>query len=250
MANEPTTETQGQPQEAPSNMQGGEAAAASGQQNEAVVERPSWVPEAYWDAQAKSVKAEDFGKHLESLTALQTAAEARKALVPESPDKYELGLPEGFDIPEGLELDMNDPRLPALREYAHKAGWTPDEFKQVVALDVQRALAERQAVENAKAAEVNLLGENATARLDAVAKFIDANAKSPEQAKAVGQMLMSASAVEFFESLVSKVSSQGVDPMRNGGNERANGFSEEAWMAMTPSQRLAATWKPAAAGRA
>ena len=246
MPTEPTIETQGQLPGIHSDTPPVEVPAGSAPPNEpAVAERPSWLPESFWDADAKSIKAEDFGKHLESVEAQRAAAEARKALVPESPDKYELGLPDNVVIPEGMELDLNDPRLPALREYAHKNGWTPDEFKAVVALDVQRAMADKQAVGNAKAAEIKLLGDNATARLDAVHKFIDARAASPEQARAVAAGLMSAASVEFFESLVSAMSSQGVDAMRAGGNERQNGISDEQWEKMTPSARLAATWKPA-----
>lgn len=247
MSNELTTPTPSESTAAPLGTEAAAAAASpsTAEAASAAVDRPTYIPETFWDAESKAVKAEDFAKHLDILAATQAEVEARKAAVPESPDKYALALPEGIELPEGMGLDENDPRLPLAREFAHEAGLSQEQFSKMVALDLKREMASAEMVETLKQKEVAKLGDNSTVRIDATTKFIEANAKTPEQAAAVKNMLISADSIEFFENIVTKLSSQGIDPLNGNGNERQVGISEEQWGAMTPSQRLASTWKPA-----
>lgn len=182
--------------------------------------RPEGISDDLWDAE-KGVKVDALLGKFKELEAFKSEAEARRAAVPEKPDGYEFKLPADVKLPEGVELNANDPRLPLVREFAHKAGLSQEQFAGLVALDVQNTQSQMAALKATRDAEAAKLGANASARVDAVVQFVNATAPDADTAKEVVNGLRTARAVTYFEGLIKRQSSQGIDPLRKGGNEPA-----------------------------
>jgi len=175
-------------------------------------DRPTYVPEAFWDAE-KGLKADDFQKHLEQLEAKATAADKAREGVPEKPEGYELKLPPIEGLPEGVEIDADDPRLGILRKLAHETGMSQDKFSSIIAAQVKHDLALVQARNAELAAEKKALGPEADQRITAVQDAL--KGALGDKAKPLIAMLASAQAVEAFESI-----------LKGGPDFAANGRAE------------------------
>jgi hypothetical protein len=198
------------------------------------------LPDSFWD-EAAGPKWKELLAERDELVAVKAADEARRAGVPASADKYELRLPEDFELPEGVELNDKDARLAAFREFAHKEGLSQAQFEKVVALDAQRLIADQAMIKEAIGAERNKLGQNAIPRVDAVVTFINSAAKTPEHAKAVAGMLVSAQAVEFFEGVIETMTKQGITTFQRGtGSPPPDPNVIEGFEKMSFTQRRAA----------
>lgn len=202
--------------------------------------RPEGLPDAFFDA-AAGVKWKELLTEREELTAFKAADEARRAGLPADPSKYELKLPEGFALPDGVELNADDARLPLLREFAHKEGWSQAQFAAVVALDAKRVLAAAAAETEFINTERNKLGANREVRVDKVIDFVNGVAKTSDQAKAVARMLRDADSVEFFERVIEHATSQGVSTFQRGSTgDPPDPAVIAGWDKMSVEQKLAA----------
>lgn len=184
----------------------------------AVAARPDWAPEDLWDAKT-GLKAADLATRLKEYGELKTAADARNAAIPASADLYQPALPEGVQLPDGYAINQNDPRLPGLREFAHKAGLNQQQFSQLVALDLQQLQRYRADYDAKIQTEIGKLGANVSQRVGAVQTWFAATAKSQAVALRLNAMLETADLVEHFEKLQKAVTSQGVDQLRTGHRE-------------------------------
>lgn len=81
--------------------------------------RPEYLPESYWDPEAKSVKADALKTDFAELATLRTARDTRAAAIPQD-GKYSFDLPKEFPAPAGQKwvVDPNDPVAKAALEYA------------------------------------------------------------------------------------------------------------------------------------
>lgn len=184
------------------------------------------------------MKADDFAKHLEGLEKTRTDAEAARQGVPENVDGYKVEFPKEFKLPDGYELDEKDPRLAALRETAHKAGWSKDTFNQVVKIEADRLVADAENLKQAVAIRDKALGENGAARVDALGKWIDTLFDDDSKAFQVKQTMWTPVIVELFESFQKQLSGQGVlGHIQSGREEPGNGLPA-GWDKMSPSDRL------------
>src|SRR5262249_57717511 len=133
--------------------------------------RPEWMPESHWDAATNSVRVDG----LKDVFTRDSAARAAKAQLPERPDDYEIALPSDFKVPDGsgitpeqIGINENDPRIPAVRAFAHKHGLSQAAVADLVAFDAQQQLAAYHA-EVARLGEENQkLGDKAEERTRAV----------------------------------------------------------------------------------
>jgi hypothetical protein len=163
--------------------------------------RPEWLPEKFKDPSELAISYKELeGKMRTRTDDLKRALsdEVRAEMLkdrPESPDKYQLTLPEGA-LPEGLEFkpDANDPLYKAFREVAFAHGIPQKTFSTLVSAYVEsigRMIPDR-------ASEVSKLGENGQERLDAALLWVNANVP-----KAQRDWLTSVSdraeAIEFIE---------------------------------------------------
>lgn len=210
--------------------------------------RPDYLPEAYWDAEKGEAKAGALTEALKKLGELEAAQAERAKLVPEKAEGYEPALPEGFKLPDGIEiqLDTNDPVYAAARAFAKERGFTQAEFSSLLELNAQRVVAEHRTLSAAVAAERTKLGENRIARLDAVDSFL--KGRLPEaQASALSNMLVTAAQVEAFETLMSSLSGDGVGGFSQKGQGAKATVSEEDWNRMSLEDRI--NYRRTATGR-
>lgn len=219
---------------------GAEGGAGAGG-NEPLV-RPDYIPESFWDGE-KGFKTEDFN----GLLATKAERDAHLALVPEKPDGYKVALPadfklpEGFELPEGqeFEIDENDPRIGAVREYAHANQLSQDQFEKLVAIGAQMDIEEQTGIQTALAKQREELGAKATERINAVTTWLGAKLGG-EAAQALAPMLYTSKQVQAFERLMSLF--RGAVPgSAGGGRDGLEGSSKiEGYDRMNFQQRMAA----------
>jgi hypothetical protein len=204
--------------------QGGAADQQSQQQtqNSAAVERPAYIPEKYWDGEKKAVRAEDFTRDYNDLTAFKTEADVRKAAIPASPDKYEPKLPADFKAPEGMEFQLNaeDPALKQFREIAHKKGMDQDTFSEALGAFAAVKIAEHQQLTAGRTAEMAKLGATADTRIDQVATWLTAKVgdKAAPMIAQLKQFPLAAN-VEAFEGIIRAFTAQGGTNFNQSGRE-------------------------------
>lgn len=182
-------------------------------QAENTPQMPDGLPESFWDAEAGQVKVNDLIGSYSELSKFKTETESKFAARPESADKYEVKLPEGFQMPEGVEfkVDADNPLVKAVQETVFNAGGSQADFEKLVGAFVQDTLMETQRAQETAQKEMEALGQNAKVRIEAIETFAKANLSEAE-AGALLDSLTTKSAVEAVEKLISKA--QG--PQMNG----------------------------------
>lgn len=175
--------------------------------------RPDHVPEKFWDAEGKGLKADAL---LKSYTELEGTIGKRadayraemlkeiRAGVPEKPEDYPADLsgllPEGFEA----KLNQDDPLLAEARQIAHETGMKPEAWTKLLGAFVKWQAAGLPNV----SAETEKLGEGGAARVAAVDMWL-AKALPEGQYKALENFVTSAGAVEALESLMSMARGNG-----------------------------------------
>lgn len=205
-------------------------------QSAVVTARPDYLPETYWDAEKNAPKAEDLTKDLTDLAALRTEKEARAASIIAKPEDVQIALPDDFQMPEGLEFKP-DPNMPLFKEFQKFAAgrFTPDETKALVGLFARDLLNQSNAAEAARTEQMKALGANATTRVDAAQRWLNANV-SEQQAKVLSYALGTKDGVEAVESIIEKL--KGVKPAGLPGN---TGLKDKADLSgLTPYEKLKA----------
>lgn len=169
---------------------------------------PDGLSENFWDAESGQVKLDDLiASHTELSTFKQTAEE-QFANRPETADAYELSLPEGFELPEGVNFEFQpDSALAKLgRDLAFAKGLSQQDFQeQILKPYIEHELGkiaqdETDAEEFAKA-EVNKLGEQGQERLDAVDNWLQ-KSLSEDAYKALQPATTTAAGIEALEILM------------------------------------------------
>lgn len=152
--------------------------------------------------------------------------QSRKLTLPATANDYPLELPSDFKVPQGLEfkIDPNNPIWSQARDFAHKAGMSADQFKQMTALYAGAQVANEQMLKGARDAEVAKLGPAGTARVTAVESFFEAQLGS-DLAKVMSTMLVTARHVEGFEKLMASFRDQGAGSFSQNGRTPPEGNS-------------------------
>src|SRR5262245_42698711 len=126
--------------------------------NNATPTMPAGLPEQYWDAQTGQVKMPELVKAYGEAAAFKADHDARLAALPAKPEDYKMEgkLPDGFLVPAGFEprVDEKDPRIPALRELAHKQGWSQETVSALIGMDLQAQVAMQVEADKAIASEM------------------------------------------------------------------------------------------------
>jgi hypothetical protein len=160
-------------------------------------DRPEWLPE-------KFKTAEDLVSSYSQLESKlgKSQEELRESLISELEQQAMAGVPEssgGYELPEDVPASMSDDALLRYAEFAHKNGFTQEEF--VEGLNDISALIPMPNLD----AEREKLGENANARIEAVALW--AKNQFPEEFQ--GEILrlgQSADGVRLLESIMQNMS--------------------------------------------
>lgn len=178
--------------------QGTAAEVASASTAQAAV-RPEGLDDKFWD-DASGLKVGDLVSHLRDLEA--KAAE-RMTNVPGEGEAYDLALPEGFEKPEGIEIEFktDDPLWTDFQDIARAEGVSKDGFAKFVGAFAKYQIAAQEADINTFVAEKTALGANADARIKAAETYLKANLPTV-QAEALGGALISKAGVEALETLI------------------------------------------------
>ncbi|SDQ99571.1 hypothetical protein SAMN05519103_00345 [Rhizobiales bacterium GAS113] len=202
---------------------------------DAAPKRPDGLADQYWDDKA-GVKVDAV---LADLGKFQTDAAARAALVPESPDKYTVALPADFKLPDGWQVNADDPAWKAGREFAHKAGLSQDQFAGLARIYVENQIASAErdnaAIADMVKARDTALGANGPARVDAVNNWFKA-AFDQKVADQLSKTLFTPDIVSAFEKIQLALTNQGTQAFRQDGRTqgRSDGKPEgwESWSAI------------------
>ncbi len=200
--------------------------------------RPDGLPDAYWNDET-GVAFDKLVPDFTALSDLKARQDERAAAIPEKPEDYELALPEGFELPQGMEfkIDDKDPLAAEVRAWAKAQGLTKDEFKGVLALEAKRQIAEHTQLSELAAAERVKLGSQAGARLDALTAWAKATI-GQEHADALLPMMFTSKQVEAFEKIMAAAKAAGpkLTTVREG--DAPPEMTEDAWNAMSPTQKI------------
>lgn len=186
-------------QDAPANVDNQPAKGSTWNWNDEVPgigEAPDWFKADKYSSVAEQAKA--YG-----------ALESKLGAFTGAPETYEVPAAEHFakdiDLPEGIELDLdpNDPLLQAFMPAAKEMGINQEGFNRLVGLYVKQQAADYAATMQTADNEKKLLGENADARLQNVARWGKANLDESLYGK-LEETLTSAAAVEVIEQLIAK----------------------------------------------
>jgi hypothetical protein len=165
--------------------------------------RPDWLPEKFWDGEAKAANIENLAKSYAELERgrgntdeLKAQWEAdRLAARPETADAYQLPEHEALDA----EAMAASPVINLWRKAAHEAGLGQEQFQSVIA---EYAQAEIDRMEAERAAELAKLGENAAARTEAVALWAQKTLGNTPEFEALQRMATDAAGVQALEKLM------------------------------------------------
>lgn len=185
----------------------------------AKVERPAYIPETFWDSASGQVKDKEFGEHLNELSAFKAADDVKRLSRPQKPDEYQVALPQDFKAPEGIDFKFNDgdPLLAQARTAAHEMGLTQDQFSKMLGIYAGSRIGETQAFANAKTAEIAKLGPAGSTRVTAVTTFLN-SALGPEAAPLIDS-IWTASAIQSWEKLITRLSGQGAGSFSSAHRE-------------------------------
>lgn len=165
--------------------------------------RPDWLPEKFWDGEAKAPNIENLAKSYAELEKtrgntdeLKAKWEAeRLAARPEAPDGYTLPEHEALDA----EAMAASPIVNLWRKAAHEAGLGQEQFQSVL---TEYAEAEVARMEAERKAELEKLGENAGARTEAVALWAQKVLGDTPEFQALSRMATDAAGVQALEKLM------------------------------------------------
>ncbi len=210
---------------------------------------PAGLEPHFWDAEKGAVKWDDLTKEIGALRTAKAEWENARSAVPESPDKYEFKLPEGFQVPEGLQMNPEDPRLPMVRKLAHEGQFSQKQFELLARMDAEFKAAEMAEFNKRAKAEGERLGpDGGKARVEAVTRGLVAQV-GEDAAKHLVPMMVGAVQVQLFEKLLAKLSGQGTATggYAPAGQPASQKISEEEWARLTPTEKFAYAHKNASA---
>lgn len=179
-------------------------------------ERPDYIPEKFWDAEKGEVRIDGLAKSYTELEKNRVNPDKLKeeweterlAGRPEAPDGYQLPEDERFD----QEQLAQSPIVDIWRAAAHDAGLNQEQFEQRL---VDYADAYTEQVAATMQAEKEQLGENADARIDAVAKWAKATLPEEEYG-ALSQVATTANGVRLAERMMKAFREAGMEGQGDG----------------------------------
>jgi hypothetical protein len=133
--------------------------------------------------------------------------DSRKALMPSTPNEYQL--PTDMKLPPGVQFQwaVNDevlgPALAQAKQIAFDGGLSQEQFGRLMSVYASALINEQQQFARAQAAEVQKLGDLANVRMDSLKAWLSSQLGT-EGAKALTQTMFTARQVESFEKLMHK----------------------------------------------
>lgn len=185
--------------------------------------KPDWLPESFFDKTA-GPKWDDFGKHFAEVVTRDAAEQSRRLALPQKPEDVKLELPKDFTLPQGVEfkLDPTKPEYSRLQAAAVKHGLSPEAISDIVGIGAEMAVGSQTILNTARAAEVEKLGANGTARITALQTFFS-GMLGESDGKQIAGMLVTAGIVQAAEKLAAKFASQGAASFSQAHRDASGG---------------------------
>ena len=174
---------------------------------ETTTDIPSYVPEKFWNKDLNEVNVEEMGasyKALEKRLGQRTdelAGTIREEVLADikgqAPDVYEIKMPE---LPDGVQVDV-DPEQPLLQwwqETAKSKGLSNEDFNKGIEAFVQNEISGLPDRDT----QINLLGENATQRIESADLWAKKNLSESSYA-AMANIASTADGVKAIEEIMS-----------------------------------------------
>lgn len=196
------------------------------------------------NARHKFGEMEFSEQELRDLLTSKADAELRKASLPATPADYVPALPENFKLPDGVDfnVDAADPMLADVRSWAHGKGLSQSDFSELIGIYATGKGHEQAFINTATAAEVAKMGINGVQRVTALETWLRGMV-GDKLAGPMKQMLATADIVRGMEMIQHRMVSQGAANFSQahrepGHDQRSGRVSDEAYNAMSPSQKL------------
>lgn len=185
----------------------------------AAADRPSFLPEQFWDAEKKAPKLEDLTGEFKKLDDAAKAEAARRDSLPKAPGDYKVELTPDFKMPEGMDLDMKSAGWGKLAEFAKARGLDQKGFSELATLHLQTQLEAQGALRKSIADDFTAkLGDRADARVTAAQNFLTALV-GEDAGKAAAQAFIKPEIVMALEKAQAALASAGVTSFSTTGRE-------------------------------
>lgn len=186
------------------------------------VEAPSGVPGKFWDNKSGNVNHEAWGKSYVELEgklrsqkndltkSLRAEWDSEKlANRPDSIDDYRFELPEGLELPEDVEWDIDpeDPMLGWWKEFVFDQGGDQEMFDKGLAMYVGAQMSQLPDIE----AELEKLGEYGMQRAERVQLWAE-KTLSEEKNASLTSMMTTAEGLGVMEELMEKMGESPFSP--------------------------------------
>tara|TARA_R100000773_G_scaffold44310_2_gene45008 strand:+ start:955 stop:1698 length:744 start_codon:yes stop_codon:yes gene_type:complete len=144
------------------------------QEKPPIPERPEYIPEKFYNPETGEIRTEEMAKSYTQLEKFSTGKEEEmeERIVEKLAAEHAENVPESYDLPalpEGITEEMvnANPMTEWWKNVSKENGFSQDEFQAGVTQFVENLQAEHTNIDE----EMNKLGENAEARIEAVDNF-------------------------------------------------------------------------------
>lgn len=167
----------------------------------------SWLPEGYKTEAGYDV--DRFRTDYEDMLAAQAVLSEQGPVAPESPDAYDLSVPEDLDFgdikaPDGFEfaIDPENPLVGQLKEFMHQHKMPAEAAKGMVQMLARYEASKASEFVQHREQQMQALGPQGTARLGRIQRTLETRLSNPAQRTALLQSITSADAVRGLEALI------------------------------------------------
>ena len=192
-------------------------------------ERPAWAPESAWDAAKGEFVADKLGEEFARLSKIEADDIARREALPKSADDYKPEFAPDVKLPDGWQINPEDPLWRQGKEFALKHGLTQEQFSELASMKARELIAQQAFVQEMVVKRNAELGANGAERVEALHKFLDASADK-ETAAEMKAGMVTARQIKWLESVQKALLDQGVTEFSTLGRENtpsANGAYPE-----------------------
>jgi hypothetical protein len=181
------------------------------------------------------------GQEILDLLKFKGETDLKATRVPDDASKYEPRLPEGMQLPDGMDFkpDPSDPSFKDFQALSKKLGLTQNDFEQLYGIWVNKTVQSEAAFRNSMKAQLDALGVNATMRVTALETWLRGTV-GEDLAKHMRAGMFSAKIVQGLELIATKMTSQGAAQFSQAHREPAGPqgrVSEEEWAGMSSAEK-------------
>lgn len=181
------------------------------------------------------------------MAARLAADDAKRATLPDSPEKYEAKLPADFQMPAGLtyEIDQKSPLVAQLRELVFEVDQGKiggqEAMSRGLALLAGNAVQERAKFDSFMADAMTKLGPSGPARIDAQSRFWKAYLGEGDGTKFLNAM-NNGLGLPVLEKIVAKITGEGRGSFTATGREppqTPGRLNDEQYARLSPDEKMA-----------